>query len=106
MSPYTTSSGVRATTLRVTLALIAMALLLWTIHYGYQITTALQKHPLHSPWISWVGALIMISGFLLVALGFPIIVDLFLRLLEELHYPKETDIHQKLYLKVEQFCYS
>lgn len=48
----------------------------------------------------------MISGFLLVALGFPIIVDLFLRLLEELHYPKETDIHQKLYLKVEQFCYS
>ncbi|KAK7352068.1 hypothetical protein VNO80_17484 [Phaseolus coccineus] len=106
MSTNTTSSGARATTLRVTVALIAMALLLWTIHYGYQTTTALQKHPLHSQWISWVGAMIMISGFLLLALGFPIIVDLFLRLLEELQCPKETDIHQKLKLKVDQFCYN
>ncbi|ESW07910.1 hypothetical protein PHAVU_009G002800 [Phaseolus vulgaris] len=106
MSPNTTSSGARATTLHVTVALIAMALLLWTIHYGYQTTTALQKHPLHTQWISCVGALIMISGFLLLALGFPIVADLFLRLLEELQYPKETDIHQKLKLKVDQFFYN
>ncbi|CAJ1973029.1 unnamed protein product [Sphenostylis stenocarpa] len=40
--------------------------------------------------------------------GGSIVADLFLRLLEELQYRKETDIHQnsKLNLKDDQFCYN
>ncbi|KAK7409789.1 hypothetical protein VNO78_00108 [Psophocarpus tetragonolobus] len=89
-----TTSGARATTWRVIGALMAMAMLSWSICYGYQATAGPQRHRL-GPWISWVGVLIMISGFLLLALGLPIIVDLFLRLLEELQYPEETDIHHR-----------
>jgi len=91
MFSNTTSSGARATTLRVIGALIVMAMLIWSICYGYQALGP-QRHPLDQ-WISWVGALIMISGFLLLALGIPIIADLFFRLLEELQYRKENDIY-------------
>ncbi|KHN20028.1 hypothetical protein glysoja_014606 [Glycine soja] len=91
MFSNTTSSGARATTLRVIGALIVMAMLIWSICHGYQALGP-QRHPLDQ-WISWVGALIMISGFLLLALGIPIIADLFFRLLEELQYRKENDIY-------------
>ncbi|KAL2346081.1 hypothetical protein Fmac_000081 [Flemingia macrophylla] len=99
MFSNTNSSGARATTLRVIGALIAMALLLWTICYGYHTITGPRRHPLHGQWISWVGGLIMISGFLLLALGLLIIADLFPRLLEELYYLKETDTDQCKKLK-------
>ena len=92
MFSNTTSSGARATTLRVIGALIAMPMLIWSTCYGHQATRGPQRHPLDQ-WISWVGALIMISGFLLLALGIPIIADLFFRLLEELQYRKENDIY-------------
>ncbi|KAL5189335.1 hypothetical protein HKD37_04G009059 [Glycine soja] len=88
-----TTSGARATTLRVIGALIAMPMLIWSTCYGHQATRGPQRHPLDQ-WISWVGALIMISGFLLLALGIPVIAGLFLRLLEELQYQKENGIHQ------------
>ena len=97
MFSNTTSSGARATTLRVIGALIVMAMLIWSICYGYQALGP-QRHPLDQ-WISWVGALIMISGFLLLALGIPVIAGLFLRLLEELQYQKENGIHQSSKLK-------
>ncbi|KAK7310594.1 hypothetical protein RJT34_08189 [Clitoria ternatea] len=88
----TTKSGVHSTSFRIIGALIAIGLLLWTVHYGYQATTGQRRHPLHCQWISRVGALIMLSGILLLALGIPIIADLFLRLSEELHCPEDTDI--------------
>lgn len=71
-----------------------MALLLWTIRYGYEAATASRRPTLYSQWISRIGALIMLFGFLLMAVGFPMIADLFLRLSEELQYPEESDIQQ------------
>lgn len=38
----------------------------------------------------------MLFGFLLLAIGLPIIADLFLGLSEELQYPEETDLHQSI----------
>lgn len=96
----TTTTSPRSISLRILGAIIAMAFLLWTIPYGYQATTEARRHPLHGQWISRIGVLIMLFCFLLLALGLPIIVDLFLRLSEELQCPEETDIHQGSNLEV------
>lgn len=44
----------------------------------------------------------MLVGFLLLAIGLPIIADLFLGLSDEIQYPAETDLnlHQRINLKV------
>lgn len=96
----TTTARASSTSLRMIGALIAMALLLWTIHYGYQRTTEPRRHPLYGQWISRIGALIMLFGFLFLAVGLPIIADLFLRLFEELQCPEEADLCQNSSLKV------
>ncbi|KAI4297696.1 hypothetical protein L6164_037574 [Bauhinia variegata] len=82
--------AIRAISLRIIGSLMAMLLLLWTIHYGYEAATEARRS---GQWTSQVGALIMLFGFLLSALGLPIIADLFLRLSDELRYPEETDIN-------------
>ncbi|KAJ1386320.1 hypothetical protein SESBI_40901 [Sesbania bispinosa] len=95
-----TTACARSTSLRVIMALTAMALLSWTICYGYEAATEPRRRPLYGPWISGVGALIMLIGFLLLAMGLPIIADLILRLSEELQCPQETHLHQSSNLKV------
>jgi hypothetical protein len=42
----------------------------------------------------------MLFGFLLLAIGLPIIADLFLGLSEEIQFLEETDLHQNINLKV------
>ncbi|KAI5402365.1 hypothetical protein KIW84_050109 [Lathyrus oleraceus] len=91
----TTIPSARSTSLRIIGALIAMMLLLWTIRSGYQTATE-PRRQLYGQWISHVGVLIMLFGFLLLAIGLPIIADLFLGLSEELQYPEETDLHQSI----------
>ena len=93
-------ASAHSTSLRTIGALIAMALLLWTIHNGYQAATEPRRHPPHGQWVSRFGALVMLIGFLLLALGLPIISDLFLKLSDELQYPEENDIPQSSNLKV------
>jgi len=101
MLSNTTIPSSRSASLRIIGALIATALLLWTIHNGYQAATE-PRHQLYGQWISHVGVLIMLVGFLLLAVGLPIIADLFLGLSDELQYPAETDLnlHQHIDLKV------
>ncbi|KAK2446799.1 hypothetical protein P8452_24173 [Trifolium repens] len=99
MLSNTTIPSARSTSLRIIGALIAVAMLLWTIRSGYQNATEPQ-HQLYGQWISHVGVLIMLFGFLLLAIGLPIIADLFLGLSEELQCPEETDLHRSINLKV------
>ncbi|MCH87999.1 hypothetical protein A2U01_0008880 [Trifolium medium] len=99
MLSNTTIPSVRSTSLRIIGALIAVAMLLWTIRSGYQNANE-PRHQLYGQWISHFGVLIMLFGFLLLAIGLPIIADLFLGLSEELQFPAETDLHQSINLKV------
>lgn len=99
MLSKTTIPSARSTSLRIIGALVAMALLLWTIRNGYQ-AASVPRHQQYGQWISHVGILIMVFGFLLLVIGLPIIADLFLGLSEELQYPTETDLHQSTNLKV------
>lgn len=89
-----TTASARSTSLRIIGALIAVALLLWTIRNGYQAATE-PRHPPYGRWISHFGALIVLFGFLLLAIGLPIIADLFLRLSDELQCPEETDLYDQ-----------
>lgn len=91
-----TNTTAKAISLQIIGSLVAMALLLWTIRYGYEAATGTRRQALYDydQWVSRVGALIMLFGFLLMILGLPIIADLFLRLSEEIQYPEEPGIQQ------------
>ncbi|KAF7841054.1 putative transmembrane protein [Senna tora] len=78
--------SVKAISLRIAGSLVAMAVLLWTIRYGYEAATERSttrrrssQALMCSQWVSRIGALIMLFGFFLMILGLPIIADLFLR---------------------------
>jgi uncharacterized BrkB/YihY/UPF0761 family membrane protein len=99
MLSNTAIPSVRSTSLCIIGALIVVAMLLWTIRSGYQNVTE-PRHQLYGQRISHVGVLIMLFGFLLLAIGLPIIADLFLGLSEEIQFLEETDLHQNINLKV------
>lgn len=77
-----TTASACSISLRIIGGMVAMALLLRTICNGYLATN--RPRQLYGQWISRVGALIMLFGFLLLVIGLPIIADLFLKLSEEL----------------------
>ncbi|WJX51348.1 hypothetical protein P8452_37552 [Trifolium repens] len=101
MLSNTAIPSVRSTSLCIIGALIVVAMLLWTIRSGYQnVTEPRHQLCLYGQRISHVGVLIMLFGFLLLAIGLPIIADLFLGLSEEIQFLEETDLHQNINLKV------
>jgi hypothetical protein len=99
MLSNTAIPSVCSTSLCIIGALIVVAILLWTIRSGYQNVTE-PPHQLYGQRISHVGVLLMLFGFLLLAIGLPIIADLFLGLSEEIQFLEETDLHQNINLKV------
>ncbi|KAJ7978530.1 putative Transmembrane protein [Quillaja saponaria] len=85
-----TDTAIFVITLRIIGALIAVTLLVWTIYSGYKVVTEPQKHPAYTPWAASVGVTIMLFGFLIMAVGLPIVADLFLKLSEEIYQQEET----------------
>lgn len=90
----TTTNTAKTIMLQIVGSLVAMALLLWTIRHGYEAAIETRKLTSYCQWVSRVWAIITLFGFLLMALGLPIIADLFLRLSEELQYPEEPAIQK------------
>lgn len=91
------TATVRPIALRITGSLITMVLLLWTIHSGYEIATETQRHTdlEYSQWAFHVGVVTMFFGFSFLALGISVLLDLFLKLSQQLQKREEEDgIHQ------------
>ena len=98
------TAAVCAIALRITGSLITMVLLLWTIHSGIEIATETEAYMdyEYSKWAFHVGVVTMFFGFLFLALGIPILADLFLKLTEQLQQQEEENgTHQGSNLKLE-----
>ncbi|XP_030942856.1 uncharacterized protein LOC115967843 isoform X4 [Quercus lobata] len=92
------TAAVCAIALRITGSLINMVLLLWTIHSGIEIATETEAYMdyEYSQWAFHVGVVTMFFGFLILALGIPILADLFLKLTEQLQQQEEENgTHQE-----------
>ncbi|XP_050262521.1 uncharacterized protein LOC126706975 isoform X2 [Quercus robur] len=87
------TAAVCAIALRITGSLINMVLLLWTIHSGIEIATETEAYMdyEYSQWAFHVGVVTMFFGFLFLALGIPILADLFLKLTEQLQQQEEEN---------------
>ena len=98
------TAAVCAIALQITGSLITMVLLLWTIHSGVEIATETEAYMdyKYSQWAFHVGVVTMFFGFLFLALGIPILAELFLKLTEQLQQQEEENgTHQGSNLKFE-----
>lgn len=88
----------RATGLRLLAPVIAMVLLLCIIHSGFEVATETHRDTTataeSSNWGFHVGVITLLFGFLFIALGIPILVNLFLKLSEQLQKQEETGNYQ------------
>lgn len=89
------AAALRAVALHVAGFLVIMAILLWTIRSGFEAATETQRYTDDeegcSQWAFHVGVVTMFFGFLFLALGIPILADLFLKLSERLHQQEEQN---------------
>lgn len=94
----------RAMGLRLLAPVIAMVLLLWIIHSGFEVAIETQRDIAttadSSNWSFHFGVITLLFGFLFLALGIPILVNLFLKLSQQLQKQEETGIYQGISTKV------
>lgn len=85
----------RAMALRIFIPVIAMVMLLWIVHSGFNVATETQRDSStnSSNWGFQVGVVTLLFGFLFLALGIPILVNLFIKLSEQLQKQEETGIY-------------
>ncbi|KAK9987940.1 hypothetical protein SO802_028179 [Lithocarpus litseifolius] len=87
------TAAVCAIALHLTGSLITMVLLFRTICTGVEIATETEAYMdyEYSQWAFHVGVVTMFFGFLFLALGIPILADLFLKLTEQLQQQEEEN---------------
>jgi len=89
------AAAVCAVALHVAGLLVIMAILLWTIRSRFEAAAETQRYTDDeegcSQWAFHVGVVTMFFGFLFLALGIPILADLFLKLSERLHQQEEQN---------------
>ncbi|XP_060667566.1 uncharacterized protein LOC107426573 isoform X1 [Ziziphus jujuba] len=85
-----------ATGLRIFTPVIAMVILLWIIYSGFEVATETQidSNANSSTWGFHVGVITLLFGCLFLALGIPILINLFIKLSEQLQKQEETGIYQ------------
>lgn len=87
----------RATALRLLAPIVAMVMLLWVVHSGFEVASETQRDTLATAgsgsWGFHVGLVTLLFGFTFIALGIPILVNLFLKLSEQMQRQEETGIY-------------
>lgn len=78
----------------ISLYLISMLILLLIVHCGFKVATEAGDEDINSSWSFHVGVVTMLFGLVFVALGIPILVNLFLSLSEQIQNKDRTQIHQ------------
>ncbi|XP_024017986.1 uncharacterized protein LOC21387981 isoform X1 [Morus notabilis] len=83
----------QATPIRVSVSLLAIFLLMWIIRTGFGVVTEAEMETRSSNWGFHFGVVTLLFGILFVALGLPILTNLFLKLSEQLQKHDETSIY-------------
>ncbi|XP_050231531.1 uncharacterized protein LOC126680455 isoform X1 [Mercurialis annua] len=86
------AASLHAITIRITMSLFTMVMLLWSIRSGFKLATDSSRYSGYSDWVFAIGVLTMLLGFLFLLLGIPILADLFLNMSDQLQ--EEDGIHK------------
>lgn len=78
---------------RVSVSLLAIFLFMWIIRTGFGVVTEAEMENRSSNWGFHFGVVTLLFGVLFVALGLPILTNLFLKLSEQLQKHDETSIY-------------
>ncbi|KAJ9189657.1 hypothetical protein P3X46_000922 [Hevea brasiliensis] len=87
------AATVHAIILRITVSLVTMVMLLWSIHSGLKLAINSSRYTVYTDLAFHIGVLTMLLGFLFLILGIPILADLFLNLSEQLQ-EEEAGVHK------------
>ncbi|XP_062018945.1 uncharacterized protein LOC133735558 [Rosa rugosa] len=90
------AKSIYATPFGVFASVIIVILFMWTIWSGFEVAEEprMNHEYYNNSWAVFGGVLTIVLGFFFLAIGFPILADLFVTFSEQLRNPEESGIHQ------------
>ncbi|KAF4375422.1 hypothetical protein CsatB_015498 [Cannabis sativa] len=83
----------RLTPIRIAVSLLSVFLLFCIIRLGFQVATGVEPESSRKNWGFRIGVVTLIVGVLFVALGLPILINLFLKMSEQLQRHEVSGIY-------------
>lgn len=86
---------------RIVVSVLTIFLIFWIIHLGFGVASGVEAQSSRRNWGFQIGVVTLLFGILFVALGLPLLINLLLKLSEQLHRHEETGIYTGIKTKAD-----